>query len=107
MAYGDKKKYLTALLTLNPEAMAHWAQEQGLESASPAELAEHPKVRELLEAEVVKRNSELASYETIKRFHVLDREFTIEDGELTPTMKIKRKVIVEKHRDILEGLYED
>jgi long-chain acyl-CoA synthetase len=106
MAHGDRRKYVTALITLEPEAIREWAVEKGLDSASLEELSRHPDVQELIRAEVEERNAQLASYETIKRFHILPRDFSIDAGELTPTLKIKRKVVRDKYGHHLEALYE-
>jgi long-chain acyl-CoA synthetase len=107
VAYGDKKKFLVALVTLEPEAIAEWAAQNGLEHAGPEELATDPKVHELIRGEVESRNRELASFETVKRFHILPRDLTIESGEMTPSMKIKRNVVVERYGEHLEALYQE
>ncbi len=104
---GDRKKFLTALLTLDPETVPKWAAQNDLGDSSLEELAAHPRVRELIEMEVEQRNKELASYETIKRFEIVPRDFSIEGGELTPTLKVKRKAVVEKYKEEIEALYED
>jgi len=106
VAYGDKRKYISALVTLEPDNIQQWAVEHGLGSKSVAELATLPEVTRLIEAEIEERNRHLASFESIKRFHILPRDFSIEDGEMTPTLKIKRKVVVQKFQAELESLYE-
>jgi long-chain acyl-CoA synthetase len=105
VCHGDKRKYISALVTLDPEAISKWAEENGLAGKSLAELAEHPDVVALIESEIAERNKQLASFETVKRFQILPRDFSIEEGELTPTLKIKRKVILERYRDRLDALY--
>jgi long-chain acyl-CoA synthetase len=105
VAYGDKRKYISALITLDPENVQAWAAENGLGGKSVDELASHPDVIRLIESEIEAKNELLASFETIKRFHILPRDFSIEDGELTPTLKIKRKVVVQKFQKELEALY--
>ncbi|MCP3978903.1 MAG: long-chain fatty acid--CoA ligase [bacterium] len=105
VAYGDKKKFISALVTLDPEAIGEWAVQHGIGTDSGEQLAAHPQTRELIAGEIEQRNRELASFETIKAFHILPRDFSIDDGELTPTLKVRRKAIVEKHRDALEQLY--
>jgi long-chain acyl-CoA synthetase len=107
VAIGDRKKYISALITLDPDAIQKWAVEKGLGDKEPGDLASDQKVRELIEAEIAERNKELASYETIKRFEILPHEFSIETGELTPTLKVKRKVVSEKYRARIESLYPD
>jgi len=107
VAYGDKRKYLTALITLDGDVVARWASEHGLGALEPQELAARPEVRELIAREVEQCNKQLASFETIKRFHILPRDFSIEDGEMTPTLKIKRKAVVQRYQRELDALYAD
>lgn len=102
---GDRRPYLTALITLNPPAIQQWAASQGLDDTPYSELVRHPQVRALLERVVAQRNAQLASFEQIKKFAILQNEFTIEDGLLTPTMKIKRKVAMERYADVIEAMY--
>ena len=105
LAYGDKRKYISALITLEPDNIQKWAVEHGLSTKSVAELAALPEVIRLIEGEVEERNRLLASFESSKRFHILPRDFSIEDGEMTPTLKIKRKVVTQKFQKELESLY--
>ncbi len=106
MVYGDKRKYLTALITLNVEEVAQWARQAGVEGTSAAQLADHPKVIALVEEIVKEKNKQLASYESIKKFRIVAADFTVEGGELTPTLKVKRKVVTQKYKDLLDGLYD-
>ncbi len=105
VAYGDQKKFLVALITLDRPQVETWATKEGIEFSSWEELTQHPKVRALIEKEVEERNKQLASFETIKRFAILPEDFSIESGELTPTLKLKRKVITERYKDKIEALY--
>ena len=105
MAYGDRKRYIAALVTLEPEALAEWAQANGANGGGVEELSKDPRVCELIQAEVDERNKQLASYETVKKFHILPGQFTIEGGELTPTQKLRRKAIAERYRAELEALF--
>lgn len=105
VAIGDKRKFISALITLDPDAITHWAVEKGLGDKEAEALAAEPKVRELIEGEVAERNKQLASYESIKQFHILPRDFTIEGGELTPTMKVKRKVVTTRYQSEIDALY--
>ena len=100
---GDRRKYLSALVTLDGEAIAEWGLENGIEGGA-AELKTHPRVVELIEAEVAEKNRELASYETLKKITLVD-EFTIENGMLTPTMKVKRNVAMERYAEAIEAMY--
>ena len=105
VAIGDKRKFISALITLDPDAITQWAVEKGLGDKDAEALSTDPKVRELIEAEVIERNKQLASFESIKQFHILPRDFTIEGGELTPTMKVKRKVVTGRYQAEIDALY--
>jgi long-chain acyl-CoA synthetase len=105
MVYGDKQKYLSALITLNEGETAKWAKASGLNYKSFAELTKNEKVFELIEKEIHAINKQLPSYETIKKFRILPSDFTIETGELTPSLKIKRKVCVQKYKSYIEEMY--
>ncbi len=105
MVYGDKRKYLVALLTLSEENILPWAAEHGLAGKSLAELSAEPAVGELIDGYVQALNRDLASYESIKKYAILSHDFGQESGELTPTLKVKRKYATEKYWDILSSLY--
>jgi long-chain acyl-CoA synthetase len=105
MVHGDKRPYPVALLTLNPEELAKFAKEQGILDTDPASLAKHPKVIERVSRIVETRNGELQSYAKVKKFSILPSDFTVENGLLTPTLKVKRKIITDKHRELLDSLY--
>jgi len=105
VAIGDKRKFIGALVTLDPESVPAWARAKGIAFASVAELASHPQVVELIEAEVRDKNSQLASFESVKKLRILPRDLSIEQGEMTPTLKVKRKVVLEKYRDLVEEMY--
>lgn len=105
MVYGDRRPYLTAVLTLDMEETTRYAQEQGLSDVTATALAGHPQIRELLEKRLTHLNQRLAPYETIKKFIIAATDFTPESGELTPTLKVKRKVVVQKYHQELEQLY--
>ncbi|HWT24109.1 MAG TPA: long-chain fatty acid--CoA ligase [Solirubrobacteraceae bacterium] len=104
--YGDRRPYPVALLTLDPEEIVHFAREHGLPE-DPAALAREPKVRELVQSVVDGVNERYAQPERIKRFHLLEHDFSQETGELTPTLKVKRNVITEKYAAELDALYAD
>ncbi len=106
LVYGDRRKYITALITLSPEGLVNYAKAHGITYSSEEELVHHPQVLKEVEAVVVRKNQRLAQFEQIKKFLVLDKDFSIEANELTPTLKVKRKVITEKYRQLLDSLYE-
>lgn len=104
--FGDRKKYLTAILTLVPEEIGKWAGENGIPERDPVALAKAPRVIEMMSARVDGMNRSLVSFEQIKKFVLLGNDFTQETGELTPTLKVKRKVVIQKYGMLLDALYE-
>jgi long-chain acyl-CoA synthetase len=103
--HGDRRPYLVALITLDEEEIAGWARERGIEFESPDELARHPEVHALIQAEVGRANSKYARVEQVKKIAILERDLSQEAGELTPTLKVKRNVVAERHAEVLESLY--
>lgn len=101
---GDRRPYLVALVTLDAENIKAWAKEQGIAFESLADLQKHPRVQALIDSEVAERNVKFASFETVKRVAIVD-EFTIANELVTPTLKIKRGPIAERHAKVIEGLY--
>jgi long-chain acyl-CoA synthetase len=104
---GDRRKFVVALIVPNFARVISAAAENGVHIVSQAEVATDPWVRELIGKEVERVNSHLAQYETIKRFALLDQDFSFEKGELTYTMKLKRRVIEQTYRNEIERLYAD
>jgi long-chain acyl-CoA synthetase len=102
---GDKYKYISALIVPNFASVAALAREKGKALGSPQQMAADPWVHELIGREVEKANAKLAQYETIKKFALLDHDFTFDGGQLTYTLKLKRRVIAERYAKIIEGLY--
>ncbi|HEY7037866.1 MAG TPA: long-chain fatty acid--CoA ligase [Methylomirabilota bacterium] len=105
MVHGDKRPYPVALITLNPEELTKFATAEGILDREPASLAKNPKVVERVSRIVEERNDELQSYAKIKKFSILPADFTVENGLLTPTLKVKRKLITEKYRETIDSLY--
>jgi long-chain acyl-CoA synthetase len=105
MVHGDRRPYPVALITLNADELGKFARAQGVLTTDPAALVRHPKVVERVARTVEEKNTNLQSYAKIKKFSILPADFTLEGGELTPTLKVKRKVVSEKYRKELEGLY--
>jgi long-chain acyl-CoA synthetase len=103
---GDRRKYLTALVTVDPDNIQDYAREQGIEGATLADLVQNERIFKLIEAEVAEKNKDLASFETIKKIRIVD-EFTIENGMLTPTLKVKRNVALDRHAPIIEEMYKE
>jgi long-chain acyl-CoA synthetase len=104
---GDKRKFVGALLVPNFATVAAKAAGQGIQFASKADMVAHPWVHSLIEAEIQRLTSNLAQYESIKRFALLPDDFTFDDGSLTFTLKLKRRVVEEKYREVIESLYAD
>ena len=104
VVHGDRRKFISALVTLDPEQLTLFAEQNGL-SGTYEQLCKDPKVRAEVEKLISESNGELASYETIKKFEILDRDFSIESGELTAKLSVKRKVINSKYGHIFDGFY--
>jgi len=104
---GDRRKYLAALLTLDPERVKLEAQQAGSPAQTVTEAATCAAFRKHLEAQIEQVNQRLARVQTIKKFTIIAGEFTIDGGELTPTMKVKRKVVNEKYKREIDALYPD
>ncbi|MBT2448929.1 long-chain fatty acid--CoA ligase [Streptomyces sp. ISL-43] len=106
LVHGDGRSYLVALLVLDPELAPAWAAAHGIEAATPAELGAHPAVREEVARAVEAANARLNRTEQIKRYRLLTEEWGPESGELTPSLKLRRRVVREKYGALIEGLYE-
>ncbi len=104
--HGDGRKYISALITLDPEAITDWAKENSLDAGDLATLVEQPAVRQLIDGYVTEANGSLERWETIKRFVILPGELSVESGEVTPSLKIRRKAVERKYSDLLDGLYD-
>lgn len=101
---GDRRQYLIALVTLNADNVKAYAQEQGIAFTSLEDLMKDERIVRLVDAEVAAKNKELPSFETVKKIKIVP-EFTIENGCLTPTLKIKKNVVLEKCRADIEAMY--
>ena len=102
---GDKRRFIAALIVPNSTTIEARARQEGVTFASRADLLAHPWVHKLIESEIARLTAHLAQYETIKRFALLERDFTFDGGELTYTLKLKRRIIEQQYADIIEGLY--
>ena len=102
-AIGDRRKYVAALLVLDPDVAPGWAREHGIEFSSPAELAANPEVLAEIERGVAEANSHLARPEQVRRYVVLADEWTALTGELTPSLKRRRPVITQKYAREIAG----
>ena len=107
LVHGEGRKFISALITLDPEAIAEWAQENGHESGDVAALAQSAVVKEMIEGQVAQANRKLERWETIKKFEIMPSEFTVDSGEVTPSLKVRRKAVENNHADVLDALYSD
>ena len=104
-AIGDDRRYISALVALDPDGAPAWSQERGIGASSLAALAEHPEVRAEVQRAVDEANAKLSRVEQIKRFEILPTEFSVESGELTPSLKLKRHVVHSKWSDVIDRMY--
>ncbi|HET6765614.1 MAG TPA: long-chain fatty acid--CoA ligase, partial [Longimicrobiaceae bacterium] len=102
---GDRRAFPSLLVVPDYENLLPWARENGIATTDHAELARDPRVQTLLEQETIGRLTGLARYEMPKKVGVIANEFTIDDGSLTPTLKVKRRVVEERYKDLIESLY--
>jgi long-chain acyl-CoA synthetase len=102
---GDRRPYVAALIVLDGEAAPAWAKEKGLASGSVADMATDPRVRDEVQRAVDDANQHVSQVEGIKRFAILPTEWTVDSEELTPTLKLKRRVILEKYAEEIDRLY--
>ena len=100
-----KEDFVQTVIVPAFEVLEQWAQEKGLAYEGNSDLAKMPEVRQLIRGDVESINDALASYETIKEFVLAEKPFSIETGELTPSLKVKRKVVMDKFSDQIEEMY--
>ena len=105
MVYGDAKPYLTALITLDEDEITKFARDHKILYQDLADLSEKEQVVELIKNEIQLMNEKLPSYETIKKFKVLEQDFDQDKDELTPTFKVKRKVVIDNYKVLLDSMY--
>ena len=105
IVYGESKPYCVALVSLDGEAIREWADRNGMEGKSFSEIAHDEKTKEMIGGYVDTLNKHLNRWEQVKRFTIIDRELTVEAGDLTPSLKLKRKAVVENFHDNLDKLY--
>jgi long-chain acyl-CoA synthetase len=105
VVYGEGRKFVSALVTLDSDAIKDWAQSNGLADASYAEIATADATKKMVQGYLDELNGKLNHWEQIKQFAILDHELSVDDGELTPSLKVKRKVVTEKYADELDAMY--
>ena len=103
--FGDRKKYLTALVVPDFEALGPLAASLGLGGEPPAALASRPEIRALIETEIAAATAGFSEHERVRRFALLERDFDQDHGEVTPTLKLRRRVVAEHFRTVIEAMY--
>ncbi len=106
LVHGNNRHYCTALVALDPEAIAAWSRETGLGDLAYDDLVRHERVHALVAEHVARLNRELASFETLKRFAILPADLSVESGDLTPSLKLKRKAVEARYGALLDSLYD-
>ncbi|HET7069533.1 MAG TPA: AMP-binding protein, partial [Nocardioides sp.] len=104
VVFGDERNFVVALITLDPDALAPWAEENGI-SGSYADIVASDACERMVAAYVKELNSQLNRWETIKKWKLLDHDLTVESGELTPSMKVKRNVVESNYADLIDSFY--
>ncbi len=107
MIHGDRRNYLTALISISEEAGRKLLESKGIAVSDYAQMSRHSEIRLALQKFIDQVNAQEPSYSTIKKFAIVDREFTQESGELTPTLKVKRKFATQKYKALLDSLYNE
>ncbi|MFY0628329.1 MAG: long-chain fatty acid--CoA ligase [Reichenbachiella sp.] len=105
MVLGEGQKFPSALIVPNFESLKEWCENNELHEAAPEDLIKHPKVQGLYQIEVKKYNEEFGNWEQVKKFEIVEKVWAVASGELTPTMKLKRRVIKEKFKELIEKIY--
>jgi long-chain acyl-CoA synthetase len=104
---GDAKKYISALIVPDFQELHRFSKHTGIPACSDADLIENQQIKELFQKQIDEVNETLPRYEQIKYYKILDKPFSVESGELTPTMKLKRRIVFEKYKDDIESMYKD
>ena len=105
VVFGNDRNFVVALITLDPDAMTSWAEENGMTGSSYSDIVGSDKVHEMIDGYVDELNSRLNRWETIKKWEILDHDLSIETGELTPSMKVKRNVVEDNNKDRIAAFY--
>lgn len=105
VVHGDQRNYCTALIAVDPESIVPWAEQHDLGEVPYEQLVQRSEVRDMMAGYVKELNERLPRWETIKEFVVLPADLTVESGELTPSLKMKRRFVEQKYRDLLDGMY--
>ena len=106
VVHGNLRNFVSALVTLDPDAIQGWASANGLGGKPYAEIVTSDAARAMVQGYVDELNAGLNRWETIKKFTILDRDLTVESGEMTPSLKLKRKHVETQYSDLLDKMYE-
>lgn len=104
LVFGDRQAHLMALITLRHAEIADWAKSEGLEFESPEQMASHPRVLALMRERIRHVNRGLAPYEAVRSFRILPHDFRVDKEELTPTLKLRRQVVMNRYQELIEGM---
>jgi long-chain acyl-CoA synthetase len=104
IVHGDRRNFVTALITLDEESTMKWAKEQGM-TTTYTEIVQAPEIKAMISPYFDEVNKQLAKYETVKQFAILPKDLSIDEGELTPSLKVKRKAVEKKYMELLDGMY--
>lgn len=105
LVHGNERNFCSALITLDPDAVTEWAAHHGMTGKSYTEVVSSPKMREVIQGQIDELNSKINRWESIKKFAILDHDLSIESGEITPSMKVKRNVVEANNKATLDGFY--
>lgn len=104
---GDRRKFPSALIVPNFEMLESYAQHKGLDIQTPAEFCRHPRIIDLIERQIEELTAGLSQFEKVKKFALIENEMTIDGGELTPTLKVRRRIVDEKYKSVIDKMYDD
>ena len=105
--FGDRRSYIVALVTLDQEAVRKWAENQHLSIDNYADFVRRPELITLIANEIERQTAHFSRFEKVKKFRIIPEDFTIESGELTPSLKVKKKAIAERYADLIDEMYQE
>ena len=105
LVHGNERNFCSALITLDPDTVAEWAAHHGMEGKTYKEVVSSPEMNAVVQEQIDELNSKINKWETIKRFAILDHDLTVESGEITPSMKVKRNVVEKNNKELLDSFY--
>jgi long-chain acyl-CoA synthetase len=105
VVHGNERNFCSALITLDPDGVTEWAAHHGMAGRSYAEVVASQEIHDVIQGQIDELNAKLNRWETIKKFAILDHDLTVENGEITPSMKVKRNVVEANNKDILDAFY--